>query len=1156
MSVVKISDLPVGVTLTGSEVLPVVQVGGTRKSTVGDLRAYMIGSIDPADIGAVPVERTVTVSGLLTGGGNLGADITISMASQTGPVVLGVASGTASPTALSAPMLAVITAANAAAARVFLGLGTIATADAAAYALAGHLHAVATTTAAGFLSAADKVKLDGISSGANAYVLPPASISTLGGVKVGAGLSGALDGTLSAAVLSVAGKSGAVTLTGSDVGLGAVENKSSATIRGELTSSNVTSALGFTPMSTSHPAAAITGFAGSGSATTVARSDHTHAYLPISGGTLTGSMTAPSLVLTSTDQIRMKASTTAAGYGVVHRHDGDSYYILLTNNGDANGIWNALRPFRLVLATGQVHIQTGLTLSTPLTSTVATGTAPFSVLSTTTVTNLSADLLDGLDSTAFALAGHTHAYLPLSGGTLTGAVSVQGATSLGSIGLIGGDATHPGFIEFRTGDGVRRGYVGWSNGSSRLQLASENGWRWDFTDIVSCGGTNVSLEGHTHTAFGALGLSGVLTSTVATGTAPFSVASTTTVTNLSADLLDGLDSTYFMSAGVLQGEGGYIAAGITFNYGWKHQSASGYGFALRHSGSGGAANTGGRLEFQFSSAASTGVGSTATMDRVFAFDRLGQLTVPAPTGTAPFVISSTTTVTNLSADLLDGHHAWEFPLSIVTADDITARVGSGFYQTGSATAAHGWPETSGNWYHLISSTHHNTANYYAMQFAGSFFDSTKLFYRATNGSGATAWLQVYTSGNLTGAWLGQDVRTTASPTFAGLTLTNAIAPTIRMIEADNSNHFWDLTVDSGAFSLRYDAGWPPPFLLTSSGLTINGLTSTNSLRVGLGADTRGDLTVRNGGAAYSGGDPGDARRGVAITSNTSGAATILSMRNLTDAAFLDLVQQNGSLSVNKFTGSGYTTLLSLSGGGNLSLLGSLAATSAVFTSADQIRLKSAATAANYGLILRQDGSTFYMLATANNDADGSWSALRPFYFSLADGVVVLGNGLVVSGLCRPGADAALALGSASYRWSTVYAATGTINTSDARQKTDLGADPLGLDFILALKPHAYRWKNGRRVHTGLFSQEVRAAVPANLDWAGWTLADPNDQTSLQGLRLDQLWAPTITSIQVLHSRQQDAAARIDLITEQQQDAAERIAALESEVADLRTRLAA
>jgi hypothetical protein len=40
-----------------------------------------------------------------------------------------------------------------------------------------------------------------------------------------------------------------ITISKSDINLGNVENKSSATIRGELTSSNVTSALGFTPAS-------------------------------------------------------------------------------------------------------------------------------------------------------------------------------------------------------------------------------------------------------------------------------------------------------------------------------------------------------------------------------------------------------------------------------------------------------------------------------------------------------------------------------------------------------------------------------------------------------------------------------------------------------------------------------------------------------------------------------------------------------------------------------------------------------------------------------------------------------------------------------------------------------------------------------------------
>jgi hypothetical protein len=79
----------------------------------------------------------------------------------------------------------------------------------------------ATTSAAGLMSSSDKSKLDGIASGAQVN-----------------------------AVACVAGKTGAVSLAKGDVGLGNVENKSSATIRGELTKSNVTTALGYTPPTT------------------------------------------------------------------------------------------------------------------------------------------------------------------------------------------------------------------------------------------------------------------------------------------------------------------------------------------------------------------------------------------------------------------------------------------------------------------------------------------------------------------------------------------------------------------------------------------------------------------------------------------------------------------------------------------------------------------------------------------------------------------------------------------------------------------------------------------------------------------------------------------------------------------------------------------
>ena len=50
-------------------------------------------------------------------------------------------------------------------------------------------YSAATTSAAGLMSATDKSKLDGIATGANAYSLPTASSSTLGGIKVGTNLS-------------------------------------------------------------------------------------------------------------------------------------------------------------------------------------------------------------------------------------------------------------------------------------------------------------------------------------------------------------------------------------------------------------------------------------------------------------------------------------------------------------------------------------------------------------------------------------------------------------------------------------------------------------------------------------------------------------------------------------------------------------------------------------------------------------------------------------------------------------------------------------------------------------------------------------------------------------------------------------------------------
>ncbi|MGL5855602.1 MAG: head fiber protein, partial [Cetobacterium sp.] len=64
--------------------------------------------------------------------------------------------------------------------------------------LTTHVGSLVSTTQSGHMSKEDKVKLNGIANNANNYILPKATASTVGGIKVGSNLSITADGTLSA----------------------------------------------------------------------------------------------------------------------------------------------------------------------------------------------------------------------------------------------------------------------------------------------------------------------------------------------------------------------------------------------------------------------------------------------------------------------------------------------------------------------------------------------------------------------------------------------------------------------------------------------------------------------------------------------------------------------------------------------------------------------------------------------------------------------------------------------------------------------------------------------------------------------------------------------------------------------------------------------
>lgn len=146
-----------------------------------------------------------------------------------------------------------------------------------------------------------------------------------------------------------------------------------------------------------------------------------------------------------------------------------------------------------------------------------------------------------------------------------------------------------------------------------------------------------------------------------------------------------------------------------------------------------------------------------------------------------------------------------------------------------------------------------------------------------------------------------------------------------------------------------------------------------------------------------------------------------------------------------------------------------------------------------------------------------------------------------NGTVRPGNDNAYSLGESGIRWSAVWAANGTIQTSDEREKKDIVDSDLGLDFVSKLRPVSFKWKvgknevtseldgldeegnpktkivvtpiEGKRTHYGLIAQEVEALLDGK-DFGGFI---HDAETDIKGLRYDQFIPVLINAIKELRA---------------------------------------
>lgn len=186
-------------------------------------------------------------------------------------------------------------------------------------------------------------------------------------------------------------------VTKTDVGLGNVENKSSATIRGELTSANVTTALGYTPPKTdtnTHYTTRIVAGAANGTANAATTNGNTHINVTDDNTFRSG------VVIKGTGATSVTSD--ASGNITVHSTDTDT--------------WRPIQNNLTSTATDQsLSAAQGKALNDKFSSYVPTSR-------TVNGRALSANITLSAGDVGAAHASHSHPYLPLSGGTMSGRI--------------------------------------------------------------------------------------------------------------------------------------------------------------------------------------------------------------------------------------------------------------------------------------------------------------------------------------------------------------------------------------------------------------------------------------------------------------------------------------------------------------------------------------------------------------------------------------------------------------------------------------------------------------------------------------------------------------------------------------------------------------
>ena len=155
------------------------------------------------------------------------------------------------------------------------------------------------------------------------------------------------------------------------------------------------------------------------------------------------------------------------------------------------------------------------------------------------------------------------------------------------------------------------------------------------------------------------------------------------------------------------------------------------------------------------------------------------------------------------------------------------------------------------------------------------------------------------------------------------------------------------------------------------------------------------------------------------------------------------------------------------------------------------------------------------------------NSINPVLIDTNNGVTITGpnvplystpDSAYATGQLNPAKDNAYTLGGSGIRWSAVWAANGTIQTSDGRVKKDIVRLDYGLDELLRLAPVSFNWKDGKDGRQcGLVAQTVQDVIPE-------AVVRGEDPEGLLGLKYSALIPVIINAIAAL--KQENDALKI------------------------------